>query len=392
MDKICKEYNCIHCNKKYASYKSYWNHNKNFHTMKYNIDASNNTSKTNVNVKNVKDLKEYKSLICDYCNKIFNTRAAKCIHKKTCNIKDNKLHTKTSKSLICDYCNKVFNTRAAKCIHKKTCKLKEIPNDTNKLIDIIIEKNKIIEKLSLKINHDDTIPQENDIIIPDNQLVINETTIMSRNKDNYINALQLCLAGKKEFAEWYQLTTTNELIDLLQSKNPELQIIETSDDIWIHPDLAIALAYWISPIVAANISEWIKTILSDKLDKELKLRDDRIKVLQDTFVKKQPRKNYPSNVIYLITSESNKKKRIYIIGKATKLKDRLSGYNKSEEHEVVYYKQCPNNEIMKTAETMILVKLKEHQEKANRDRFILPINKNINYFTDIIDNSIKFFN
>lgn len=115
-------------------------------------------------------------------------------------------------------------------------------------------------------------------------------------------------------------------------------------------------------------------------------------MLQDTFVKKQPRKNYPKNVIYLLTSESNKKKRIYIIGKASVLKDRLSGYNKSEEHEVVYYKECPDNDTLKLAESMILKKLKPHQEKANRDRFILHIEKNINYFTDIIDESIKFIN
>jgi hypothetical protein len=40
------------------------------------------------------------------------------------------------------------------------------------------------------------------------------------------------------------------------------------------------------------------------------------------------------------TSNENKLKRIYIIGKATSLKDRLSSYNKSSEHTVVYYKHC----------------------------------------------------
>ena len=80
-------------------------------------------------------------------------------------------------------------------------------------------------------------------------------------------------------------------------------------------------------------------------------------MLQDSFIKKQQRKNYPDrNVIYMLTTEDNKKKRNYIIGtvgicrlvapslklgdKATNLTQRLSGYNKTAEHEVVYYKTC----------------------------------------------------
>ena len=38
------------------------------------------------------------------------------------------------------------------------------------------------------------------------------------------------------------------------------------------------------------------------------------------------------------------------------------------------------------AETIILQKLNEYKEQANRDRFILPIDKDINFFTDILDN------
>ena len=38
----------------------------------------------------------------------------------------------------------------------------------------------------------------------------------------------------------------------------------------------------------------------------------------------------------MLTTEDNKKKRIYIIGKATNLTQRLSSYNKTAEHEVVY--------------------------------------------------------
>jgi hypothetical protein len=47
---------------------------------------------------------------------------------------------------------------------------------------------------------------------------------------------------------------------------------------------------------------------------------------------------------------------------------------------------------MHIIETMVLNKLDMYKEVANRDRFILPIEKYISFFTNIIDESIKFFN
>ena len=41
-------------------------------------------------------------------------------------------------------------------------------------------------------------------------------------------------------------------------------------------------------------------------------------------------------------------------------------------------------------ENIILTKLNPYREKANRDRFILPSNKEICFFINIIRNSIKF--
>ena len=83
--------------------------------------------------------------------------------------------------------------------------------------------------------------------------------------------------------------------------------------------------------------------------------------------------------------------RIYIVGKTTNLKNRLSSYNKTSEHQVIYIKECINEEILTLVETMILNKLKNYQEKANRDRFILPLENDISLFTNIVDNCIKFY-
>ena len=90
--------------------------------------------------------------------------------------------------------------------------------------------------------------------------------------------------------------------------------------------------------------------------------------------------------------EEHKKNRIYIVGKATNLKGRLSTYNKTLEHEVVYYKECKSEKDMNIIENMVLNKLNMYKEVANHDRFVLPIEKDISFFTNVIDNSIKFFN
>jgi hypothetical protein len=72
-------------------------------------------------------------------------------------------------------------------------------------------------------------------------------------------------------------------------------------------------------------------------------------LLKNTYFKKQKRENNQQNVIYLLTTEENKKNRIYILGKASKLSDRLSGYNKTCEHQVVHYKQCVKKNLLGVA-------------------------------------------
>ena len=120
---------------------------------------------------------------------------------------------------------------------------------------------------------------------------------------------------------------------------------------------------------------------------------NKLQKLQNLYKKKQSRVNYPGeNVIYIVTTNDNKNKRIYIIGKAKILKNRLSGYNKTAEHEVIYYKACTNYQEMNVVESMVLLKLSKYKEQANRDRFILPVEKDISLFINTINDSISFFN
>ncbi len=66
----------------------------------------------------------------------------------------------------------------------------------------------------------------------------------------------------------------------------------------------------------------------------------------------------------MLTTEDYKDRMIYIIGK------------------------CKNENIMNIVEKIVLNKLDHYREVANRDRFVLPIDKDITFFTNIIDESV----
>ena len=90
------------------------------------------------------------------------------------------------------------------------------------------------------------------------------------------------------------------------------------------------------------------------------------------------------------TTANMKKERRYILGKATNLTSRLSVYNKSDEHEVIYYQECPDEEKMNLVESLVFCKLQEYREQANRERFLLPTDDTIDLFSDTIKYCIAF--
>ena len=291
---------------------------------------------------------------------------------------------------------------------------KDLPVN-NQLINIILDKDKKLQELlnneTIKNESlENKLIKEEIIVNYQSSLVLNNITILSRLEDNYINATQLCQAGNKKYSQWISLNTTKELINELESEDwiPASPLIDSKkgnssnfeQEIWIHPILAIQLAQWISPKFSLQVSKWIILLFSNRkveinktMMEEMKMKDKKIKLLQDTYLKKHKRIDYPEkNVIYILTTEENKKNRIYIIGKTIDLKNRLSVYNKTTEHEVIYYKECINEDVMTIIENMILLKLTNYREIANRDRFVLPIEKDINYFIDIVNNCINFIN
>ena len=128
-----------------------------------------------------------------------------------------------------------------------------------------------------------------------------------------------------------------------------------------------------------------------ELQKENEERGLRIKYLEKKYIKKQPRIEYKeSNVIYILTTELLKKERRYILGKATNLTNRLSTYNKTDEHKVIYYQRCKDKSTMDMVESLVFIKLEKYREQANRERFILPEGENIEMFIEIIKGCIDF--
>lgn len=115
----------------------------------------------------------------------------------------------------------------------------------------------------------------------------------------------------------------------------------------------------------------------------------RIEALEKKHLRRQKRKQYEKNVVYLITTQDLKKRRTYIVGKAGNLTNRLSSYNKTDEHEVVSYKSCPTKEDMDILEKVYLRRLHGFRELANRDRFILP-EDNEELFVDLLQASFEF--
>ena len=58
--------------------------------------------------------------------------------------------------------------------------------------------------------------RENNLLEEQKSLVLNGIIIKAREKDNFINATQMCKAGNKRFKNWTCLENTKILIETLK--------------------------------------------------------------------------------------------------------------------------------------------------------------------------------
>ena len=288
-----------------------------------------------------------------------------------------------------------------------------------------------------------TFEKTNDIIKCKLILENNTEFIIPMREDGYIFATALCKIAGKMIGNWLKLKETKELVKKLE--NSDILIITSqklveiykgntskyNQGTWIHPDLGIQLAQWCSPSFAVQVSKWVREIvitgkveigkeksneeLLSELEKIKALLQEQVQITEDLSNKNkeletqfdnknkelgflenkinrfQKRQSYPDkNVLYIVTCDELKKDRIFIIGKAVDLKIRLTSYNKSIEHEMVYYKNFKNMYHMKTAEMMVLYKLNQYKNEI-KDRFILPENEDISLFINVINNAFNWF-
>ena len=407
---------CKYCKKTFNNKYTLGQHQK---TAKYCLDLQGTTNTT---------------FTCTYCNKNLCTNDRLYTHYQSCKekqkvevVKDVETENKQLKEKLQEkneYISKL-EAKLEKMEAKLESKLEKLES-TVTTIALEANRNNVVDEES-EDDIDNNIPifpiplgeQMSSIVIEEvkeeivySNITLNNVVITSRPLDHYVNATQLCQAGGKKFNDWFRLDTTKDLINELSSDAgiPVSLLVETirgrsskfTQGSWIHPDLSIQLAQWISPKFAIQVSKWIRTLFNQgslqidmnllhEKDREMRIKDHRIKQLEAVCLSKQRRVEYPErNVIYMLTTEDHRQRRTYIIGKAKNLTNRLSTYNKTCDHTVVHYCECKNEDDMDAAETMVLTKLRSHREQANRDRFILPEDKDESFFTQTIDECIRF--
>jgi hypothetical protein len=368
-------YYCDNCDKYYKSYKSKWEHDKNFH-------------------RNEKDKEKVKKIMdsdCSKCGKKLSNYFSKWRHEKKCKsiiklkdqdiIKQKNNEIQLQKEKINDLEQKIENLINKNSIIndlktiKKYSKINKPVND--KLKKMVIKENKQIINSDSELSE---ILKEKNIIVE--KLIYNNIEIIRRDVDNYIDIFSMSKAGEKDFDDWYKLNTTNEIIKNFSEEVNIKKFTLIEDKKWIHPTLAIQYAQWISPFFGLKISDWIN---KNKLNIiTIKKAEKRIKILENLILRKQKRETFDNkNFIYIITNNFIKKERIYIVGtgfallrfpkengKAKSMENRLSTYNKSSEHEITYCRSCETEDDMNNIEIIFLSKIKQYREKANRDRFI----------------------
>jgi hypothetical protein len=90
------------------------------------------------------------------------------------------------------------------------------------------------------------------------------------------------------------------------------------------------------------------------------------------------------HTIYIFTTPNMKKYRRYII-KKSKNPTKILEYE-----EVIYFHDCLDEEKMNISKIIIFNKLKRYREHVDKEIFILPEGKDIEYFKDLIKKVIEF--
>jgi hypothetical protein len=293
----------------------------------------------------------------------------------------------------CDEYRKIVEYSTSNRFNIKNRDNKEnIVSDTTFQIDINVN-NKQLNKTKYKDIPEDIVKKDiQSLKLKDNY------QLEYREDDGFINITNLCKAGGKHFKNWNQNDKTKRFLQVLSTAAgiPATSLIKlgtghkignnNSSETWAHPQVAINIAQWISPEFDVLVSKWVYEIMLtgkvdirdnktteelDIMNKENKLLKNRIKLLESKVLQKQPRETFDNskNVIYIVTTEYKEAQGHYKIGKTQDLQKRLSTYNTTDKHEVIYYTSCGDKETMDILEKLIHKKLNSKRVEPNKEWF-----------------------
>jgi hypothetical protein len=361
--------------------------------------------------------------ICEFCNKSFSSNSNLTAHKNKAKYCISKRAVPATPSYHkCSFCDKCFTTRQVQLCHESKCinkllneqKLKyeeklhekdftisslreQIESLQVKITSIAMEgyRNKQIHNLYEEEEKTEETEGKVDFYKPqDSSLVLKDSyQLVYRPEDGYIDVTNLCKAGDKQYKHWKELKRTKAFLQVLSSS-----VVITTDELlkyqigsnserktWVHPQVAINIAQWISPEFDVQVSRWIYQIMLtgktdirdpkttqqlDQLAKENKQYAEKIEFFERKYIQRNRRVDYTEkSVVYIITTESRELKKEYKIGKTQDLTNRLSTYNTTEDHKVLFYLECESQDEMNTLEKIVFAQLNHLRIRANREWF-----------------------
>jgi hypothetical protein len=395
------EFNCEFCNKNFSTKSNLTTHKN---KAKYCISKRNEISAAVIYSQEVKvtDIVTTPSNPhkCSYCNKCFTSRHVQLSHESKCPekiIKDFEKKIEEQKILF----ENTLKERE-KLIQEKDSTIstfkEQIESLQVKITSIAIEgyKNKHRDNLYEEDENkkEETVEKEDFYKLQDSSLVLKESyQLVYRPEDGYIDVTNLCKAGDKQYKHWKELKRTKAFLQVLSSS-----VVITTDELlkyqigsnserktWVHPQVAINIAQWISPEFDVQVSRWIYEIMLtgktdirdskttrqlDQLVKENKQYSEKIEFFERKYIQRNRRVDYTEkSVVYIITTESRELKKEYKIGKTQDLTNRLSTYNTTEDHKVVFYLDCESQDEMNTLEKIVFAQLSHLRIRANREWF-----------------------